>query len=113
MRLPTWAAVGLGFWSLAFSVSASAAPLTQNPGSFASGVESPESEGDKVELNTATPAELQSLPGVGKQRAQAIVRYRSRRPFRKRADLMRVPGIGRRLYFQLKPWVLVAATTKK
>ncbi|MEO1481299.1 MAG: helix-hairpin-helix domain-containing protein [Myxococcota bacterium] len=66
-----------------------------------------------LDLNSATIAELVTLPGVGEQRARAIVQFRTRRPFRRPADLMRVPGIGRRLYFRLKPWVRVLAPAEE
>lgn len=66
-------------------------------------------EVELIDLNSATLGQLVRLPGVGEQRARSIVQFRMRRPFRRPADLMRVPGIGRRLYFRLKPWVRVEA----
>jgi competence protein ComEA len=48
-----------------------------------------------IDLNTATAAELESLPGVGPATAAAIVDDRTRNgPFATVDDLDRVPGIG-------------------
>lgn len=60
-----------------------------------------------VDLNQATLEELKQLPGVGEKRARDIIEHRLRRPFRRPADLMKVRGFGRRLYFRLKPWIRV------
>ncbi len=51
--------------------------------------------GDLVDINTATAAELESLPGIGPTLAQAIVQYRNTHgPFAQIEDIMNVPGIG-------------------
>jgi competence protein ComEA len=47
-----------------------------------------------VNLNTASPDELESLPGIGPATAASIVEARTRRPFRRVDDLLDVPGIG-------------------
>ena len=48
-----------------------------------------------MNVNTATAAELESLPGVGPATAAAIVDDRTRNgPFASVDDLERVPGIG-------------------
>lgn len=48
-----------------------------------------------VDINTAGVSELDSLPGIGPSKAQAIVTYRSENgPFASVADLDNVPGIG-------------------
>ena len=49
----------------------------------------------KVNINSATAAELDSLSGIGPTKAQAIVDYRNQNgPFRTVDDLLNVPGIG-------------------
>ncbi|MCA9576999.1 MAG: helix-hairpin-helix domain-containing protein [Polyangiales bacterium] len=62
-----------------------------------------------VNLNTATVAELQRLPGVGPARAEAIVAYRERRPFRRIEELMRIRGIGRKTFRRLRPMLTLAS----
>ncbi|MGB7057407.1 MAG: phospholipase D-like domain-containing protein [Geitlerinemataceae cyanobacterium] len=49
---------------------------------------------EKVNLNTATVQELETLPGVGPALAQQIVAARQQQPFASLDDLDRVPGIG-------------------
>jgi competence protein ComEA len=46
-------------------------------------------------VNTAGPAELERLPGVGPATARAIIDHRKRHgPFRSVEDLLEVRGIG-------------------
>ena len=48
-----------------------------------------------IDVNSASPQELQTIPGIGPAKAQAIVAYRSAQgPFTTLADLDAVPGIG-------------------
>ena len=61
-----------------------------------------------VNLNTATQAELETLPGVGPSLARAILAERERLAgFSTVADLKRVRGIGDRRFEQLEPLVTV------
>jgi competence protein ComEA len=50
--------------------------------------------GGKLDLNAATAAELDALPGVGPVLAQRIVDYREQKPFTSVDQLDDVPGIG-------------------
>jgi competence protein ComEA len=62
----------------------------------------------KVNLNTATAAQLDALPGVGPSTAAKIVADREKNgPFRTADDLMRVPGIGAKKFDSLKDLVTV------
>ena len=65
---------------------------------FASGTASPEiSPGvsPKVNINTASAAELETLPGIGEKRAADIIADREANgPFRVPEDITRVSGIG-------------------
>ncbi len=61
----------------------------------------------RIDLNTASQAELVTLPGVGPARAQAIIAEREARPFRVAGDLRRVPGIGEATFQRLAPLVAV------
>jgi competence protein ComEA len=61
----------------------------------------------RIDLNVASQAELETLPGVGPARAQAIIAERETRPFRVPGDLRRVPGIGEATFQRLAPLVAV------
>ena len=62
----------------------------------------------RVNLNTATLAELLTLPGIGETRAQAILAYRAEHgPFTRIEELQNVSGIGPVTYEKLAPYVTV------
>jgi competence protein ComEA len=62
-----------------------------------------------INLNSATSAELEKLPGVGPAMAARILEYRQKNGgFKKVEDLMNVQGIGERNFLRLKALVMVA-----
>jgi competence protein ComEA len=62
----------------------------------------------RVDLNRATPAELDALPGIGPVLARRIVEHRERfGPYRRAQDLLDVPGIGPKLYAKLEGRVAI------
>ncbi len=62
----------------------------------------------KINLNTASAAELQSLPRIGPKVAQRIIDYRTQHgPFKKIEDLMKVRGIGEKVFNQIKDLITV------
>ena len=64
--------------------------------------------GEKLDLNTATAAQLEALPGIGEMRAQRIIAYRAANgPFEDADDIMEVPGIGAGKYEQIRDSVTV------
>jgi competence protein ComEA len=57
-----------------------------------------------VNVNTATEADLERLPGIGPVLARRIVQHReSRGLFRRLDDLLEVEGIGPKLFRRLQP----------
>lgn len=56
----------------------------------------------KVNLNTATQAELEGLPGVGPKLALEIMKARQQKPFTSLEDLDKVPGVGPSLLAKLQ-----------
>lgn len=61
-----------------------------------------------VNVNTASEAELERLPGVGPAKARAIVEHRKKSGgFRSVDDLVEVPGIGEKALARLRPHVTV------
>jgi competence ComEA-like helix-hairpin-helix protein len=65
--------------------------------------------GDRIDINTASPQELQRLPGVGPAMAQRLVEEREREPFRSLTELQRVRGIGPALAERLAEHVTLPA----
>jgi competence protein ComEA len=62
-----------------------------------------------VNLNTATSADLEKLPGVGPAVAARIIEYRQKNgAFKKIEDLMNVRGIGEKTFLRLKPLITIA-----
>ncbi len=63
---------------------------------------------DRVNLNTATQPELETLPGIGPVLARRIIDYREQRGrFRWTSDLTAVRGIGPKTYENLKNRIIV------
>ena len=63
-----------------------------------------------VNLNTATVADLQTLPGIGAATAGRIIEYRQKNgPFKKIEELMNVRGVGEKSFLKLKPRLTVGA----
>lgn len=69
-----------------------------------------------VDLNTASKQELMNVKGIGAKRADAIIEYRSKTPFKSVDDLKNVKGFGGKLFQKVKNEVSVSgekATTTK
>lgn len=63
-----------------------------------------------INLNTATAAQLEALPGIGAKTAQLIVEHRQKNGnFKKVEELMNIKGIGEKSFLKIKPLVTVGA----
>jgi len=64
-----------------------------------------------INIQTASAEELQRLPGIGPSKAEAIIAQRTRAPFRRIEDILRVRGIGRATFRRLRPYLSVTGST--
>ena len=66
------------------------------------------SSSELIDINTASLAELDSLPGIGPTTAQKIIDYREQNgPFLTKEDIINVSGIGPGTYERLKDLITV------
>jgi competence ComEA-like helix-hairpin-helix protein len=63
----------------------------------------------RVNINTATIEELQTLPGIGPARARLIV---TNRPYQSVDDLAKLQGIGQKLTANLQSFIKIDGTTE-
>jgi competence protein ComEA len=64
-----------------------------------------------VNVNTASAADFETLPGIGPKLAARIVDYRQKNgPFKKIEDLMNVQGLGEKNFLKLKPQLTLGST---
>ncbi len=62
----------------------------------------------KVNINTATAAELEALPRVGPKVAQRIIDYRTQHGnFKRVEEIMKVQGIGEKIFAQLRDLITI------
>lgn len=62
----------------------------------------------KININKATQAELETLPGIGTSTAEKIIKYRTENGnFKKKEDIMNVSGIGENKYQKIKDLINV------
>jgi competence protein ComEA len=102
-RISEWVAFG---GTQVTSVTPEIAANPGIPGAYAAPGGAP-AEG-LVDLNSASLADLEALPGIGKARARAILAYRrSHGSFAVVSDLGRVPGFSQSLVARLEPLVTV------
>ena len=60
--------------------------------------------GSKININTASQSEIETLPGIGPTRAQGII---EERPYDSIEDIRKVPGIGEVTFQKLKDLITV------
>ena len=62
----------------------------------------------KININTATVEELDSLPGIGEKRAQAIIKHRNLNgPFKTIEEIKGVNGIGESIFETIRDHITV------
>ncbi len=67
-----------------------------------------------VNLNTASIAQLETLPGIGPNTAKSIVDFRKRSgPFQRIEDLLAIKGISKSKLEKLRPYVTIAPPDTK
>jgi competence protein ComEA len=67
-----------------------------------------------LNLNTATVAQLEALPGVGAATAKLIVEHRQKNGgFKKVEELMTIKGIGEKSFLKLKPMLTIVPEKEK
>ncbi len=71
-------------------------------------------DSEKININTASAEELAQLKGIGSSHAVKIVEYREKNgPFKTPEDLMKVSGIGQKIFENNKALILVAEPKKE
>lgn len=97
------------------SSAAPAVPVTPAPGAAVSGApvtppagggvspSAPLVAGEKLDINTATEAQLKVLPGVGDARAKAIVKGR---PYKGKDDLVKKKILTQAIYDKIKEQIV-------
>ncbi len=63
-----------------------------------------------ININSASAAQLEALPGIGAKTAARIIEYRQKNgPFKKIEELMNVRGVGEKNFLKLKGQIIVTA----
>lgn len=83
-------------------------PVPQSLETLQESAPAQQNQEEKINLNTATEAELQTISGIGAKKAQEIIRFRDEQgPFKTVEELKNVPGIGEKTVERLKDMLTV------
>lgn len=64
-----------------------------------------------IDINTATQEQLMTLPGIGEEYAQRIIRYRQEHgSFSAMEDLLNIPGIGQKRLDAISEYITIGGT---
>jgi competence protein ComEA len=84
------------------------APAAATPQTKASSAKN--SSTQVVNINSASAAEFEALPGIGPKMAARIVEYRQKNgPFKKVEELMNVRGLGEKNFLKLKAQLTIGS----
>lgn len=64
-------------------------------------------DGEKININTAGQQELIKLKHVGEKLAEKIIEYRKDNPFQAPEDIMKVQGVGEKIFNANKDIIVV------
>jgi len=64
-------------------------------------------DGEKININTASQQELMKLKYVGEKLAEKIIEYRKDNPFQKPEDIMKVQGVGEKIFNTNKDIIVI------
>lgn len=82
--------------------------VTSSSGISASNEKTENKQNTKVNINTATQTQLETLPGIGISTAQKIIAYRQENgKFNKIEDIKEVSGIGDSKFNNIKDYITV------
>lgn len=94
------AAAGVGVWQSDTGALAdsSATPAASASARVQAAPSQTPAKSGKIDLNTATQAELETLTGIGPVKAKAII---AGRPYKKISDVQRVSGVGAKTFAKI------------
>jgi len=65
----------------------------------------------QLNINESTQAQWELLPGIGPATAKKLVGYRAKRKFGDITHVMRIKGIGRKTFSNIKPYLTTSGET--
>jgi competence protein ComEA len=82
-------------------------PILTQTGQQVAGTNTETVSANKINLNTASLEQLDSLPGIGPVYAQRIIEYRKKKQFSSLEEVMEIQGIGEKTYEKMKDLITI------